>query len=303
MTIRHTQRIRKAIVPAAGFGTRMLPAAKAVPKPLLPLGSKPVIQHVVEELARAGVEHVLFIINRRTEPVRSHFMDDPELNEVLERGNKTDLLKLARLDNMGVRFDFALQEPARGLADAILHGEEFVGNEPFFVSLGDCVIRGGSPGASLLDRMSALHAGRSADAVIALERVPEEKVDRYGIVIPDGQIEDGNVKLRGMVEKPTRGSAPSNLAICARYIYHPDIFDAIRQTVPAANGEIMLPDATRLLMKRGATVHGVVLEEGQCRYDIGSFGGYYRAFVDFALDDPNYGADFRRYFKDTLSGK
>ena len=303
MTTPKAPRIRKAIVPAAGFGTRMLPAAKAIPKPLLPLGSKPVIQHVVEELARAGVEQILFIINRRTEPIRAHFSDDPELNDVLVRGNKTDLLKAARLDDLDIQFEYARQEPPRGLADAILHGERFVGDEPFFVALGDCVIRGGSPRESLLQRMSRLHTVQTADVVIAVERVPDEKVERYGIVIPDGQVTEGSVKLRGMVEKPRRENAPSNLAISARYVYHPDIFDAIRQTAPAANGEIQLPDATRLLMERGARVHAVLLEDGQLRYDIGNFGGYYRAFVDFALDDPVYGAEFRRYFKDTLSGK
>jgi len=291
-------RIRNAVIPVAGAGTRLLPSTKAQPKEMLSVGRKPLVQYVVEELEAARIESILFITGRRKRAIEDHFDRDPELHALLRETGKTALLDELKYEDTGVRFFYTRQSRQLGLGDAVACARDFARDEPFAVALGDSIITGGT-GPPLLQRLMDAYDRSDGGCAIAFHEVPEEATQWYGVAAPatDGEV----FEVRDLVEKPELGTAPSRLAICARYVLPPAIFDAIERTPPGARGEIQLTDAIRLLMKEGRKVIGVRLTGGERRCDIGNFASYYRAFVDFALADPDLGPGFREHLRKKLA--
>lgn len=293
-----TQAIAKAIVPAAGLGTRLLPATKSQPKEMLPVGRKPVVQYVVEELQAAGVHQILMITGRRKRAIEDHFDQDPQLVAVLEQaGNETMLADLDYLEGRS-RFFYTRQSPPKGLGHAISLGAEFVGDDDCVVALGDSLIAAEDPAAPVR-RMMQVHRDLQAAAVVAVERVPQEEAFRYGIVSIEGADPPPGepALMTDIVEKPPRGTAPTTMAVAARYVFGPPIFAALARTLPDKRGEIQLTDAIKLLIKMGQPVYAWVLPPDQQRYDVGNFESYFRTFIDFSLADERYGYMVRKYIK------
>jgi UTP--glucose-1-phosphate uridylyltransferase len=290
--------ITKAIVPAAGLGTRLLPATKSMPKEMLPVGRKPVVQYVIEELQAANLSQILLITGRRKRAIEDHFDSDPQLVSALkEAGNEARLTDLAYLEGKS-RFFYTRQSPPRGLGHAIYLAAEFVDDDGFVVALGDSILAAPDPAAPLRE-MIRLHRDLGAAAIVAVEKVPEEETFRYGIVSINGaEPPPGEpVPMTDIVEKPPRGSAPSTLAVAARYVFGPAIFDALRRTLPDRRGEIQISDAIKLLIQMDQPVYAWPLAADQVRYDVGNFESYFRTFVDFALADERYGYLARKYIK------
>lgn len=293
-----TNPITKAIVPAAGLGTRLLPATKSMPKEMLPVGRKPVVQYVVEELHGAGLRTILLITGRRKRAIEDHFDPDPLLAASLEQAGNEMLLKDLAFIESESQFFFTRQSPPRGLGHAVSLGADFVQGDDCVVALGDSIMSADDP-ASPLRAMMAAHRNLGAAAVVAVEHVPPDETHRYGIVSVDGAEPPPGEAMRmtDVVEKPGRGTAPSTLAVAARYVFSPAIFDALSRTPPDRNGEIQLSDAIRLLIQMGLPVYAWTFERGQRRYDIGNFESYFRTFIDFALADERYGYMVRKYLK------
>ncbi len=281
-------KIRKAVIPAAGQGTRLLPLTRSQPKETLPIGRKSVIQHVVDEILSAGIERILIITNQDKPLIKEHF----DKNRSLSR-------KISYI-YQEVRSDLPY-----GLAYAIGMAEDFVGSEPFLVCLGDCIIGSDDsrtnlgPAPALLGRLIQAYKNRNAAATIAFEEVPPERVSKYGIAKPSGTVGE-DFQLTDIVEKPSRESAPSNLAVAARYLFKPEIFHYIRQTKPGLKGELQITDSIRLLLKDENPVWGVPLRKEETRYDIGGLAGYFKAFFDFAITDEEVGEEFRHYTRRRL---
>lgn len=278
--------VRKAVIPAAGLGTRFLPATKATPKEMLTLVDKPAIQYVVEEAVAAGVTDILIVTGRSKKPVEDHFDRAPELEYNLAASGKDALLEtvisLAELAN----FHFVRQGEALGLGHAVGIARNHVGDEPFVVLLPDDLMHRSSP---LLRDMIAVHdqTGRS---VVALKPFGPAEISLYGVAtLADDSPPGPHVRLSGMVEKPAAADAPSDLAIMGRYLFTPEIFELIDEVKPGKGGEIQLTDAMDQLAA-GSGIDGVVFETG--RYDIGSKADYLRASVEFALDRTDLGPDF-----------
>ena len=289
--------IVKVVVPVAGMGTRLLPATKSQPKEMLPVGRRPVVQYVVEELQAAGLRQILFVTGRKKTAIEDHFDPDPELVRTLSSGGGYELLSELEYTETQARFFYTRQSVPRGLGDAVDHAREFAGDEHFAVALGDSIIMS-RDGTSLLRDMMAEHLANGAACTLAVEEVDPADVYRYGIVRPSsGAAGEGSFGVDDLVEKPRVGSAPSNLAIAARYIFSPVIFEAISRTAPDRNGELQLTDAIRLLLQLGQRVQAVRLRPSERRYDIGNFESYFKAFIDFALADVKYGYLIRQYLK------
>ena len=284
--------IKSAIVPVAGHGTRLLPATKSQPKEMLPVARKPIVQYVVEELVSNGIEQILFITGRSKSFIENHFDHDPELFRALADANKHDLLQELDFDALKANFFYTRQRLQKGLGDAILCGENFAGEEPFLVALGDSIL-GLHAVSRACGRMIDVFDSRRASCVIAVEEVPAEETRHYGIVQPESE-PDNVFRVVNLVEKPDPKDAPSRLAIAGRYIFSPVIFDKIRHVKPDKRGEIQLTDAIQLLCDEGRRVMAVKLAAEEKRYDIGNFPSYFESFVEFALADPLYGAEFRR---------
>jgi len=280
--------ITKAVVPAAGRGTRLLPATRSQPKEMLPVGRKPTIQHVVEELAAAGLREVLLISGQGKRAIEDHL--DRDVNRTDEESQPW----------MSLRFFHARQSSPRGLADAIAVAEPFAAAQPFVVALGDSIVvsRSREP---VLKRMLEVHARRRPAATIAVEEVPHEAVNRYGIVAPKGET-DSVFAIRDIVEKPSPSKAPSNLAAAGRYVLEPVIFDAIRRIKPGVGKELQLTDALRLLLQEGEEIVCVRLRKGEHRLDIGNFLSYFQAFMELSLADREHGAALRAWAKARLRG-
>ncbi|HEV2295787.1 MAG TPA: UTP--glucose-1-phosphate uridylyltransferase [Tepidisphaeraceae bacterium] len=265
------------VIPAAGFGTRMLPAAKAVPKELLPVLDRPALQHIVEEAANAGVTNAVLVTSPDKRAIEEHFGESARLRERLESAGKTALLASidALLARMSVTTVHQLQQ--KGLGDAVLQAKALVKNQPFLCQLGDAVFSGDvSPARQLIDAAAEL-----GTAVIGLEEVVLEKVSRYGIV-GGAVVREGILKLDTLVEKPAKESAPSRYAIAARYVLTPAIFDCLEQTRPGAGGEIQLTDALKHLLSR-EPIHGIVLRAR--RHDIGNPVDWLKTNLVFASRD------------------
>ena len=268
----------------------MLPATKSQPKEMLPVARKPIVQYVAEELVANGVQQMCFVTGRNKTSIENHFDSDPELVRTLS-GKKQDLLEELKFEEMDARFFYTRQRVQRGLGDAILCGENFAGESPFVVALGDSIL-GLHAQSKTISRMAQLFEDMRASCVVAVEEVPFEDTSHYGVI--DAAEGDGTwLRVKNLVEKPNPSEAPSNLAIAARYIFSPLIFDLIRRVNADARGEIQLTDAIQLMCEEGKRVLAYKLPPGEKRYDIGNFPSYFETFVEFALADPVYGDGLR----------
>jgi len=287
-------RVRKAVLPAAGLGTRFLPATKAQPKEMLPVVDKPLIQYVVEECVASGIENIIIVTGRGKNAIEDHFDSSPELESFLESKGKSNLAKLVHdIGNM-VHFSYTRQKEPLGLGHAVLVAKELVGNEPFAVLLGDVIIPDARPATrQLVDVYEATGKG-----AIAVEEVPRVKTGLYGIVdvepANDAQWGDRLKKIREMVEKPSPEEAPSTLAVTGRYVLPPEVFDCLERTKPGRGGEIQLTDALRLLASETGLFAYVY--EGKS-YDAGDKLGFLKATVELGLENPEFGDDFRKYLR------
>lgn len=286
-----------AVVPVAGLGTRLLPATKSQPKEMLPVARKPVVQYVVEELTRMNMKRVLFITGPGKASIEDHFDLNDELVQELRENGKEELLEELEYERAPLQYFYTRQRQLLGLGHAISCAESFVGGQPFVTALGDSII-GMHAQSDIVQRMIRCFVGQRASAVVAFEKVPIDEVHRYGIAKP--RTEGDVFEIDDLIEKPARQEAPSNLAIAARYVFAPIIFDAIRRTPPGKGGEIQITDALRLLIREGARVCGVCLRPEERRYDIGNFQSYFRAFVEFALADDKQGPALRKHLESLL---
>ena len=291
-------RVRKAVFPAAGWGTRFLPATKAQPKEMLPLVDKPVIQYAVEEAVAAGIEQVIIVTSSQKRAIEDHFDTNYELEHLLEERGEIELLRQMRHISDLAQIAYVRQKEQLGLGHAVLMAKELVGHEPFAVILSDDVVIGERPCIGQL-----IHAyGQTHASVVAVMEVPNEETSRYGVICVqrvDGDYgddrDDGRLwKVDQLVEKPAPGYSPSNLAIIGRYVLTPKIFDKLERTTHGAGGEIQLTDAIQALMEEQA-VYGY--EFDGTRYDAGTTMGWLKASVEFALARPDLGEEFGAYLR------
>jgi len=287
-------RVRKAVIPAAGLGTRFLPATKAQPKEMLPIVDKPAIQYIVEEAVASGIEDILIITGRGKRAIEDHFDRSLELEEALAQKGESDLLHLVR-EIASVEIHYLRQKEPRGLGHAVYCARKFVGDEPFAVLLGDDIMVGDPP---CLKKMLDLHA-ELGGSIVAVKEVPPSEVSRYGIVRPE-PVRPGLFRALDLIEKPRPEEAPSSLAIIGRYILSPGIFPLLEMATPGAGGEIQLTDALRRL---GALESVYAYAFPGRRYDVGDKLGYLKATVEFALARPDLGPAFRAYLEELLSGR
>ena len=287
-----------AVVPVAGLGTRLLPATKSQPKEMLPVGRKPVVQYVVEELTRVGMKRLLFITGPGKTSIENHFDLNDDLIQALRESGKEEMLEALEYERAPVQYFYTRQRELLGLGHAILCVEPFVGDQPFVAALGDSII-GMHAKSDIVRRMMSCFVEKKAAAVIAFEEVDRAEVHKYGVAKPKN---DGDVfEIVDLIEKPSVSEAPSNLAIAARYVLSPSVFDAIRRTHPGKGGEIQITDAIRLMMHEGGKAYGIRLRSDERRYDIGNFQAYFRAFVEFALADEKQGPALRKHVEALLN--
>jgi UTP--glucose-1-phosphate uridylyltransferase len=283
------QKVRKAVFPAAGLGTRFLPATKSSPKEMLPLVDKPLIQYVVEEAVASGIDSVIIVTGRGKTAIEDHFDVSFELEQLLRDRGKDDLLADVEAISGLARISYVRQREALGLGHAILQARDYVGSEPFAVMLSDDIIDAEVPALKQL-----LEVYEKYDApVVGTMQVAGEAISRFGALDVE-EIEDGIYKVNDMVEKPDFINAPSDLAIIGRYVLTPDIFDEIAETRPGAIGEIQITDAMRSLLKRRPFY---AVRFSGTRYDAGDKLGFLIATVDFALQRPDLAPEFRAYLK------
>lgn len=283
------QTVRKAIFPAAGLGTRFLPATKASPKEMLPLVDKPLIQYSVEEAVESGCESLLIITGREKSSIENHFDISFELEQMLKEKGKDELFEQVRAISDIARISYTRQKQALGLGHAIYQAKDFVGDEPFAALLADDVVDAKKP--ALKQMIEVFEKYQSP--VIATMQVAGEAISRFGVIDAD-EVEPGVFKVNDLVEKPAFAEAPSDLAIIGRYIFTPDIFDAIDRTEPGAGGEIQITDAMRILLKT-RPLYAVKLEG--VRHDAGDKLGFLIATVEFALKRKDLARDFKAYLR------
>jgi UTP--glucose-1-phosphate uridylyltransferase len=288
------QKVRKAVLPAAGLGTRFLPATKAQPKEMLTVVDKPQIQYVVEECVASGIEHIIIVTGRGKSSIEDHFDASPLLEKFLEDKGKTDQVELVRSISDMVQISYTRQKEPLGLGHAVLVARDLVGDEPFAVLLGDVLIPGANPATKqLIDVYDATGVG-----AIAVEEVPKNKTHLYGIVngepAPQPPFGARLLRIKDLVEKPKPENAPSNLAITGRYVLPPAIFDCLQRTKPGSGGEIQLTDGLRILaQEQGLWAY---IYEG-ISYDAGDKLGFLIATVELALQNEELGASFKEYLK------
>ena len=283
------QRIRKAVFPAAGLGTRFLPATKASPKEMLPLVDKPLIQYVVEEAVASGIESVIIVTGRGKTAIEDHFDISFELEQLLRERGKEEALRQVRAVSEMARVHYVRQREALGLGHAVLQARDFVEGEPFAVMLADDIVDAETPA---LRQMIEVYEKHNAP-VLGTMQVEGEAISRFGVIDAD-EVSEGVYKIKDMVEKPPFAEAPSDLAIIGRYILTPDIFDEIEQTRPGAGGEIQITDAMRSLLKKRPFY--AVRFQGK-RHDAGDKLGFLIATVEFALTRDDLGPEFREYLR------
>ena len=288
-------RIRKAVIPAAGLGTRFLPATKSAPKEMLPVVDKPAIQHVVEEAVRAGLRDILIITGRGKRSLEDHFDRSFELEYYLEQAGKFDLLKEVKEIAEMADIHFVRQGDPLGLGHAVSVARQHVGEEPFVVLLADEFM---TEASQVLPQMLAVNE-RYGRSVVALKEVSRNEISAYGCVKPE-QVEDHLVRVLDLIEKPKPEEAPSNLAVVGRYVFTPEIFDALDQVTPGAGGELQLTDAMRILLQ-DQTIYGYLVEEG--RFDVGDKLDWLRATVELAIDRDDLGPRFREFLVDLVQRK
>ena len=278
------KKIRKAVIPAAGFGTRLLPITKAKPKEMLTVVDKPIIQYVIEDLSEAGVDNILIVTGRGKSAIENHFDKNADLECKLEKSGKLEILEeIRRINNLANIF-YTRQKEQKGLGDAIYCGKEFIGDEYFIAMVGDTIYTG-----NVVKKMLETYEKYKC-SVIVLERVPMESVSKYGVI--DGEdLGDGVYSIKDMVEKPPIEEAPSNLIITGAYLLSPKIFEHLENTKPGRGGEIQLTDAMRSLLEEEKIV-GVIVDYK--RYDIGNIRGWLEANVELAIEKM---PDFKEYIR------
>ena len=289
------QKIRKAVIPAAGYGTRFLPATKATPKEMLPLVDKPTIQYIVEEALASGIEDILIISGHGKRSIEDHFDSAPALEAELRKKGKDDLLEEV-LKAADVNIHYIRQRYMRGLGDAILCARAFVSDEPFAVLLGDDVVY--NPEKPALKQLIDVYE-KTGGSVLGCQMVPEDKVSSYGIVAGEQANNPRLMKVQDMVEKPEPGEAPSRMAVLGRYVIKPRIFEILAETKPGKGGEVQLTDALKILANEDFMY--AYDFEGQ-RYDLGDKLGFLKATVEFALRREDLGEPFKAYLKE-LAGR
>ncbi|WP_027397688.1 UTP--glucose-1-phosphate uridylyltransferase GalU [Anaerovibrio lipolyticus] len=287
------QKIRKAVIPAAGFGTRFLPATKATPKEMLPIVDKPTIQYIVEEALASGIEEILIISGHAKRAIEDHFDSAPVLEAMLAEKHKDDLLAMVR-ETADINVHYIRQKHMNGLGDAILCARSFMGGEPFAVLLGDDVVY--TEGKPALKQLIDVHESYGG-SVLGCQLVPDDKVSSYGVVAGEEIAGANLLKVTDMVEKPEVGEAPSNMAVLGRYIISSSIFDILEKTPPGKGGEVQLTDALKVLAKNEPV--WAFNFEGK-RYDVGDKLGFLKATVEFALRREDLGTEFRKYLNDVL---
>lgn len=280
-------KVRKAVIPAAGLGTRFLPATKAMAKEMLPIVDKPTIQFIVEEALNSGIEDILIVTGKGKRPIEDHFDANLELEMNLKEKGKNDLLKLVE-ETTDVNLHFIRQSHPKGLGHAVLQAKAFVGNEPFVVMLGDDLMEDRVPlSKQLIDDYEKTHA-----STIAVMKVPHEDTSKYGIINPDGQVEKGLYNVNSFVEKPEPEVAPSDLAIIGRYLLTPEIFSILENLAPGAGDEIQLTDAIDTLNK---TQRVFAREFKGKRFDVGDKFGFMRTSIEYGLVHPQIKDDLAEF--------
>jgi UTP--glucose-1-phosphate uridylyltransferase len=294
-----TPRVRKAVFPAAGLGTRFLPATKAQPKEMLPLVDKPLIQYGVEEAMHSGIQNIIIVTGRGKSSIEDHFDVSFELEQLLESKNKNDMLSMVRAISDMIDISYVRQKEALGLGHAVLRAKELVGNEPFAVVLSDDIIASEIPCIRQLLNVYEFYGA----SVLALMEVPKDQISAYGVVdaelVSDNGRENRLYRIRNLVEKPKAADAPSNLAIIGRYVLTPEIFQCIESIEPGSGGEIQLTDALKYML-RNRPIYGLKFEG--TRYDAGDKLGFLKATVEFALNRHDLGQQFREYLKTVCVG-
>lgn len=291
------KKIRKAVIPAAGYGTRFLPATKATPKEMLPIVDKPTIQYIVEEAMASGIEELLIVSGHGKRAIEDHFDSAPALEAELRRKGKTDLLKLVQ-ETADINVHYIRQRYMRGLGDAILCAKTFMGDEPFAVLLGDDVVY--HPERPALRQLIDVYE-QTGGSVLGCQQVSDEKVSSYGIVAgtPVPGWEEKLLRVSDMIEKPSLEEAPSHFAVLGRYIIKPEVFAILENTKPGKGGEVQLTDALKVLAKLDA-VYAYAFD-GK-RYDLGDKLGFLKATVEFALRREDLGPAFRTYLRELVTG-
>ncbi len=284
--------VRKAVIPAAGWGTRFLPATKAMPKEMFPIIDKPVIQFIVEELLISDIENIIFVTGRHKRPLEHHFDVNTDLEIFLEKNNKKELLENIKTVSHLINPIYIRQKEQLGLGHAVLTAEPAVGAEPFVVSLGDIVIQ---TDVNIISEMKNLYK-KFGKSIVAVYEVPKNEVNKYGIV-SGKEIEDDIFLIENMVEKPDVESAPSNLAILGRYLFTPTIFEKLKNTKPGKGGEIQLTDAMKMLLEEEA-VYAYKIKAKV--YDTGNKLDYLKTIVEFALQKEDLKEEFFSFLKDVV---
>lgn len=284
-------KVRKAIIPAAGLGTRFLPATKALAKEMLPIVDKPTIQFIVEEALKSGIEEILVVTGKAKRSIEDHFDSNIELEHNLEQKGKNDLLKLVN-DTTAINLHFIRQSHPRGLGDAVLQAKTFVGNEPFVVMLGDDLMDITNDQAVPLTKQLINDFEKTHASTIAVMPVPHEEVSSYGVIAPQKEVRKGLYSVDTFVEKPAPEEAPSNLAIIGRYLLTPEIFSILETQKPGAGNEVQLTDAIDTLNK---TQRVFAHEFTGDRYDVGDKFGFMKTSIDYALKHPQVKDDLKQY--------
>lgn len=280
-------KVRKAVIPAAGLGTRFLPATKAMAKEMLPIVDKPTIQFIVEEALKSGIEDILIVTGKAKRPIEDHFDANLELETNLKEKHKDELLKLVE-ETTDINLHFVRQKHPLGLGHAVLQAKAFVGNEPFVVMLGDDLMEDEIP----LTKQLMLDYENTHASTIAVMEVPEDETHKYGIINPGEEVEEGLFNVKNFVEKPKLGEAPSNLAIIGRYLLTPEIFSVLEQQEPGAGGEIQLTDAIDTLNK---TQRVFAHEFKGIRYDVGDKFGFMKTSIEYGLKHPEVQENLKEY--------
>lgn len=288
------RKVRKAVIPAAGLGTRFLPATKALAKEMLPIVDKPTIQFIVEEALKSGIEDILVVTGKSKRSIEDHFDSNFELEYNLEHKGKTDLLKLVN-DTTAINLHFIRQSHPRGLGDAVLQAKAFVGNEPFVVMLGDDLMDINNDNAVPLTKQLINDYETTHASTIAVMPVPHEEVSSYGVIAPQGEGIDGLYSVETFVEKPAPEDAPSDLAIIGRYLLTPEIFNILETQEPGAGNEIQLTDAIDTLNK---TQRVFARQFNGDRYDVGDKFGFMKTSIDYALQHPQIKDSMKQYLID-----
>lgn len=283
-------KVRKAVIPAAGLGTRFLPATKAMPKEMLPIIDRPTIEFIVKEAIDSGIEDILIVTGKGKQPIENHFDSNPELEANLKEKGKSHLLKLVQ-ETTNINLFFIRQPHPNGLGDAVLRARDFIDNEPFVVMLSDDLMRDKVPlTKQLIDRYDKTHA-----STLAVMRVPHDKTKDYGIIEPISELDHGLYDVKNFVEKPAPKDAPSELAIIGRYLLTPEIFDLLETQKPEKDHEIQLTDAIdRLNATQRVFAHEFTGE----RFDVGNKFGYLKTAIQFGLENPEIKDDLTKYLKE-----